>query len=154
MGYTKVCGFEIIIDDPSIFPMPFFCKQPLFRFEENQAAGYHRHNFRPPILLKMSSERMKAVFFKKIFFFHHIFDFLQETSRRRWKSHFQKLSFDSQSTPNFPPLRNGIKMSFSKKPTFFIKKLLYVFDKSHCLSRILRQICAKGLLVNKWTEYR
>ena len=109
--------------------------------------------FRPPILLKMLFKRMKAFFFQK--YFLHIFSkfskfeiflifFCKKTSQLRWKRHFEEIiSFDTHSTEKLTPLSISKRTSFFKETQLFNQKtqLLYVFEKSYNLSRILRHIC-------------
>ena len=85
----------------------------LLRKWKNKAAGYHRHIFCRPFLLKMPFKRMKAFFSKNtlslsnfvIFPNSKICWFFEKNSQLRWKRHFQeKISFDTHSTAKWPLL--------------------------------------------------
>ena len=104
--------------------------------EKINTAGYHRHVFRPPILLKMPFKKMKAFFFQKIALikfcnfskFWNLLIFCKKTQFRGKRLvleiiSFDTVTFDRHSTANLPPLRILKKKTvFSKNPTFFQKQ--------------------------------
>ena len=87
----------------------------------NKTAGYHRHIFRPPILLTIPFRRIKTLFFKKYYLYvFSIFPnikisnfFLQE----KWKRPSGIISFNTHSTGFW-----NNSSFFSKKTDLFFKK--------------------------------
>ena len=109
---------------------------------ENNTAVYHRHIFRPPILLKMPLKSMKAFFFQKLSNFCNFstsWNFqilLQKTSQLKWTKHFQeKLSFDTHSTANLPP--SPIFSNSKENPTS-VRIWEILLSQSHSTSNLLQ----------------
>ena len=113
----------------------FFSLNLSYKIILKKAAGYYRHIFRPPILMKMPFERMKTFFFQlKIFYF-----FSKRTSQLKRKRPFQEIiSFDSHSTANLPPLPILMKIRFVLKIRWW--KIFKV--------RIVRTFCWDNWQVN------
>ena len=97
--------------------------------------------FSPSNFVKYSFQKDERVFFQKIlpmqrfFYFLQLYSFLifcKKTSQLRWKKHFlEKISFDTHFAANFQKTQTS-----------------YVFEKSYCSSRILRQVSYILLIKN------
>ena len=120
-------------------------------WKQNKTAGSLWHIFRPPILLKMPFERMKAFIFSSSNFliFPNLKDscfFLQKNITVTvktdilenyiiWYAFYSKFAALTDFEKN--------QVFFSKKPTFFSKKkqILGILLKSYYFNRMEKQIC-------------
>ena len=109
----------------------------------NKTAGYHRHIFRPHILLKMLFKRMRTFLFKEIVFLHIFFNF----SKLKYFQTFLQKNFTIEMEKAFS--RNDIIWyafyskfvtfnSFSRNSRFFPTKP--IFSKKTQVSSVLTNL--------------
>ena len=101
-------------------------------YRYNKTAGYHRHIFRPPILLMMPFKRMSA-FFSEKFSFLKLFWFFQENRIIKVQKRYLLIRILQKFCHLY---RSWKKVKFFKKPNFFQKTISDIFEKSHYISQI------------------